>query len=74
MLFGLGRLATYVLLGATAGALGGELLDALPAPAMTVGLALADKLRSYLVYAVPQQFADRVSNGEFRCPDSDIAD
>jgi len=39
-----------------------------------VGLALADKLRSYLVYVVPQQYADRVCNGEFRCPDSDIAD
>ena len=48
LLFGLGRLATYVLLGVTAGALGGELLDALPAPAMTVGLALAGVLMLFL--------------------------
>ncbi|MAX55370.1 MAG: hypothetical protein CL537_07650 [Alcanivoracaceae bacterium] len=48
LLFGAGRLTTYGLLGAAAGALGGRLLAVLPAPGMALGLALAGTLMAFL--------------------------
>ncbi|MGB2058304.1 MAG: sulfite exporter TauE/SafE family protein [Alcanivorax sp.] len=41
LLFGSGRVSTYVLLGSLAGTLGKTLLDWLPGPSMAVGLALS---------------------------------
>ena len=43
-LFGLGRVTTYVLLGALAGALGAGLLGALPAPNRSIAMALSGVL------------------------------
>lgn len=40
-ILGLGRITTYTLLGLLAGALGQQLLDRLPGPAMAVGLGLS---------------------------------
>lgn len=44
LLFGIGRVSTYVVLGGLAGALGQVLLDWLPGPSMAIGLALSGVL------------------------------
>ncbi|EUC71220.1 membrane protein [Alcanivorax sp. 97CO-5] len=44
LLFGLGRVTTYCVLGALAGALGGLFLGQLPGPSMSVGLILSGVL------------------------------
>jgi sulfite exporter TauE/SafE len=44
LLFGIGRVTTYMVLGALAGMLGKALLDWLPGPSMAIGLSLSGVL------------------------------